>query len=759
MFRFILSIAVASALGVAPVFAAGTGTLAGHLETIDHARLPGISLDLTEPSTGRHLRVASGADGFYRLSDLTPGEWLLVASLPDGSELVRRAVTIGADRETTLVLVVELPVFASSITALGGPPDSSLEAPRLRELAARDVGEALASLPGVAKLSKGAIANDVVLRGFQSRDLNVLIDGQRVHGACPNKMDPAAFHVDFAEVERIEVAKGPVDLRHQGSLAGLVNVITRRPDPGWHLRPELGFGSRESRNPSLVVSRGAAALSFLVGASHREALADRDGNGNLVTAAANYRPGEAAGSAYAVDTGWGRVALTAGTHALDLSFTGQRADRMLYPYLAMDAVRDDADRLQLRYSRQSGDGQQPLISARAAWANVDHWMDDALRTGAVGRPRGYSMATAAETTTSGLAVEADGDGWSAGIEGYRRSWDATNWLAMTGYRPTAMIPDVTVDAGGLFVEHTRILGPALTLVAGARLDAAHSRANEARANAPLYQRYHPGAELAERDVLPAAKLRLGYRRGELGLSVGVGHTERLPEPTERYLALARMTNDWVGDPSLSPSRNNGLDLELTWERSGRRVALALYGQQVTDWIAVVPVEPAQGSGGMPRAARSWANVDATVVGGELIGTTMLGDRWFLAGSATWTRGRRDALPARGLAAAPLAETPPPSARLSLRFDDGRWFAEVEEVASRRQDRVDSALGETPTPGWAVANLRAGLRWRNFTTSLALLNLFDRTYREHLSYQRDPFRSGIPLTAPGRSAWLTLGYRF
>ena len=46
----------------------------------------------------------------------------------------------------------------------------------VRESPARDVGELLADTAGLWKLRKGAIANDVVLRGLQSRDLNVLID-------------------------------------------------------------------------------------------------------------------------------------------------------------------------------------------------------------------------------------------------------------------------------------------------------------------------------------------------------------------------------------------------------------------------------------------------------------------------------------------------------------------------------------------------------------------------------------------------------
>jgi iron complex outermembrane receptor protein len=62
----------------------------------------------------------------------------------------------------------------------------------------------------------------VVLRGFQQGDINVLIDGARIYGACPNHMDPPASHVDFAEIQQVEVTKGVFDIRSQGSLGGVV---------------------------------------------------------------------------------------------------------------------------------------------------------------------------------------------------------------------------------------------------------------------------------------------------------------------------------------------------------------------------------------------------------------------------------------------------------------------------------------------------------------------------------------------------------
>jgi hypothetical protein len=116
------------------------------------------------------------------------------------------------------------------------------------------------SLIGQVKLSQSetqylamalrGIANDVVVRGFQSRDLNTLIDGQRIYGACPNRMDPAVFHVDFAEVDRVEIGRGPFDIRNQGSMGGTVNIITRKPSSGFHSSGNNSGGSYGYINPS-----------------------------------------------------------------------------------------------------------------------------------------------------------------------------------------------------------------------------------------------------------------------------------------------------------------------------------------------------------------------------------------------------------------------------------------------------------------------------------------------------------------------------
>ena len=388
------------------------------------------------------------------------------------------------------MLSLDVASFRETVSVVGEAPRATLEAPELREAPAVDVGEALGAKAGMWRLRKGGIATDVVLRGLQSRDLNVLIDGQRVYGACPNHMDPAAFHVDFAEVDRVEVGKGPFDVKNQGALGGTVNVVTRKPEPGWHATPTLAAGSFGFVNPSLTLGRGGERISALAGYSYRTSDPFRDGDGRRFTEIANYRPQDQADRAFSIGTAWGRVVWTPATgHQLDLAYTRQDAGDILYPYLLMDALRDDTDRLNLRYEATGLGARRASVRAQGYLTRVDHWMTDERRTSSLAKPRAYSMGTQADTRTAGGKVEAVLGGLSLGLEGYERYWDATNEMAGSGYAPQAMIPGVAVRVAGTFAEYQRPIGHGMTLSAGARIDAARSEADATKASTLLYEAY------------------------------------------------------------------------------------------------------------------------------------------------------------------------------------------------------------------------------------------------------------------------------
>jgi iron complex outermembrane receptor protein len=221
-----------------------------------------------------------------------------------------------------------------------------------------------------------------------------------------------------------------------------------------------------------------------------------------------------------------------------------------------------------------------------------------------------------------------------------------------------------------------------------------------------------------------------------------------------------MGSDWVGNPGLLPSRNTGLEAAVSYRGAGFYASSSFFVNWVSDFIAVhaqprINMVP----GVMNKQATSYANVDATLLGGEISAVATLAEQLFLSGDLSYVRGSQVPDPALQITSTNLAQMPPLRGRATLRWDNGRFWAEAEGVFSAAQTRVDTDLSEQPTPGWGIANLKVGANVAHFTVTVGVGNVFDRQYYESLSYVRDPFRSGVTVPEPGRNVFANLGWRY
>ncbi len=766
----VLSLLSVGAFASLPALAQpSTGSISGSVLSQDGTGLPGSLVTLspaTSTATGsRPVRVSTGDRGLFRATGLAAGTYTVTAEAPGFTAKALAPVDLAAGDAKLVTLTLAVSTVKESVTVIGNAPRDTMEAAEIRESPARDVGEALSSTPGVWKLRKGGIANDTVVRGFQSRDTNVLIDGQRIYGACPGHMDPPSFHADFAEVDRVEVAKGPFDVKNQGSLGGVVNIVTKRPETGWHATANVAGGSASYVNPSATVSLGDGAVSALGGYSYRSGEAYADGSGQRYTEVANYQAAFVDATAFKAWTACGRLGLApAAGQSIQLAYTHQDADQVFYPYLQMDAVYDRADRLNLSWEAERLSSVLTAVKAQAYYARVTHWMTDQYRTSVGTAPRGWSMGTMAYSKTAGGKVEAgvgSSTGLTLGVEAYQRYWDTTTQMSGMAYATQYSTPSVYNSFAGLFAEWKRPVSATVSFAAAARFDAARSEADPAKANTDLYWAYNGTRSTSRSDTFPSGNVRVTYRPREgVEISGGLGSTVRIPEQNERYYALKRSGSDWVGNPDLAPARNNGLDVAVSLRRSGFYGGLNLFVNRVSNYITVngqprVNMVP----GVMNTSARSYSNVDATLLGGEANAVATLTDRLFLSGDVSYVRGSQQANASRSISSTVLPETPPLRARTALRYDTGSLWLEAEGVFSAAQTRVDAELGEQATPGWGIANLKAGGSLAGFTLTAGITNLFGRLYYESLSYLRDPFRSGAKVPEPGRSLFVNLAWRY
>jgi iron complex outermembrane receptor protein len=314
---------------------------------------------------------------------------------------------------------------------------------------------------------------------------------------------------------------------------------------------------------------------------------------------------------------------------------------------------------------------------------------------------------------------------------------------------------------GAYAEYRRPIKEDLSITTGFRVDRIGSEADPGKANSSLYLAYHGTDQLSRVDAFPSGSIRLDYQVVDnVRFSFGAGSAVQVPEPSERYFALKRMGSDWVGNPGLLRSRNNGIDGTVALRYRGIFLDAGIFHNWVSDFVILYDQERlSMVPGVMNNQARSYMNSDARLFGGELNVGIPLEDRIFLSADLSYVRGTKDIHPEKGISSKNLAEIPPLRSRFGLRYDDGRFFCVVEGILSARQDFIDLDLDEEETPSWGILNLQAGIRHEMLSATVGISNLFNRYYYEHLSYQRDPFRSGVRVPEPGRHLFVNLAVDF
>jgi iron complex outermembrane receptor protein len=638
------------------------------------------------------------------------------------------------------------------------PIQESLSVREVRESPAKDMGEALQQIEGISCVHKGAIANDIVLRGFQKDNINVLVDGVRLHGACPSRMDPPSFHYDFAEIEQVQVIKGPYDLSNPGGMGGTIDAQTKKPGKGPGGEINLTAGTWNSINASTTASYGTDTYDGLLGYAYKYSDVPMSGNGKRLTevypaiSPNRYKTNDIDSKAYEINTGWGKFAVNPTENSrTEISYTFQDADHVLYPYLKMDADYDKTNRVNWTYRIKNISPLMQDLKLQAYWDNVSHLMDDRYR--ASSDPSAavntyYSMQTDAKTQVYGAklnATLATGPGTlKTGIDFYNRKWDAVNRRAgYLRYTPWAMIPDASINNLGMFGEYELPLANQLMLKGGLRGDLTWVEANKTNNVATA------GTSRDFNNI--SANLQLTYTPVKgLDIFSGIARGTRTPDQQELFLDVPVSATPpgqiyWHGNKDLNSTVNNQADIGVKYSTDRFYVNASVFYSDLQDYINLYQVPL--------RTEKSYRNVHATMWGSELGSQVALDYDIFLRGSLSYVEGQNET------DNKPLSEIPPLRGTVSIRYDNGIYFFEVRENLARKQDRVDTNLKEVPTGGWATTDIKSGINYQGFSAVIGISNLFNRYYFNYLSYARDPFTSGVKVPENGMNVYLSLGYKF
>ncbi len=622
----------------------------------------------------------------------------------------------------------------------------------LAEKTRAQLGDILASLPGVSATSFSPGASRPVLRGYQGNRVAVLTDGIGNIDASNTSADHAVT-IDALTVERIEVLRGPAVLLFGGqAVGGAVNALDKRipravPDEPVHVDALVAYG-RAARDYSggasvdvpvsdrIVVhvdgsyrntddtrtggyifapSLRAELLDFAAEEASEghfeeatEAQERADQRGRIPNSAvktwtaaggiAFIDDGGNLGLSYSIyDTNYGIPARPGAEHA----HTGEEIVEGEVPVtIGMRQYRAD-----FRGEVNLGDGLFDKLRLRAGYADYTHTEFEGSEIGTVFISQGIEGRAE--------LIQNDRGGWrgASGVQYQTRDLEAIG--------AEAFVPPNKTRQYGLFSLQEYTTGN-LDAEVAVRFDSAELRADT--------------LGLARSFQNVSAALGVGYHFGDLKIGANVSRTGRAPAVEELFSNGPHIATQAyeMGDPNLKSERAWNGELYARYDAPGAALSATLYTNRFDSFI--YEAETGAVEDNLPVFA--YFQKDAVVWGVEFQGSKRLasfGDmNLSVDGVADYTRAKISS------GGGNVPRIPPLRLLGGAELSGGQIDLRGEVEWSDAQTKT--AAFETPTAGFTLVN--ASATWRPFgrDQNVAIIasanNIFDVTARRSASFTKD-----------------------
>ena len=276
-----LGVAVVATLLVPAAVAAQItiATLSGVIHDQSGAPIPGASITATNQETGATAQAVSDGEGGYRLA-LPPGRYSLNVGL-DGFEAVTRREALSAGQLTQADIVLSASRLSESVVVTARRveevaqevpiPLSVVDGQLAADTGAFNVNRLKELIPTVQFYSTNPRNSAINIRGLGA-PFGLTNDGLEpgvglyVDGVFYAR--PASATLDFLDVERIEVLRGPQGtLFGKNTTAGAINVTTRKPSftPAGEVElnvGDLGFVQAKASATGALGAKVAGRVSF-----------------------------------------------------------------------------------------------------------------------------------------------------------------------------------------------------------------------------------------------------------------------------------------------------------------------------------------------------------------------------------------------------------------------------------------------------------------------------------------------------------------
>src|SRR6056297_3824034 len=143
------------------------------------------------------------------------------------STLAQAQATFAPDPDSDGEIILLTPIVVDADVPQHGPMSTILTSTGQSSSPASDAAEVLRAVPGVTSGRMGGHGLELVIRGQQQNQLNIIDAGSFTYGACPNRMDPPTSSASFLRADEIVIERGYASVTHGPGGSGGTVILER----------------------------------------------------------------------------------------------------------------------------------------------------------------------------------------------------------------------------------------------------------------------------------------------------------------------------------------------------------------------------------------------------------------------------------------------------------------------------------------------------------------------------------------------------
>jgi iron complex outermembrane receptor protein len=622
-----------------------------------------------------------------------------------------------------------------------------------------DGGAMFRNQVGFSIEKRGNYGMEPVLRGFKYSQLNVQIDGGvQSANACPNRMDPAISQISPEEIQKIELIKGPYNMRFGASFGGVINIVSKRikrkDDKIISGSMNLGYESNGKNFYSNLFAQAVGEkLDFSVNAGYKNYGNYKSGSGQEI--ASSF-------------TRWGYT-VKAGANIKDnqrfqFSLRQSAARDVLYAGLPMDADHDNSIISSLDYGIKHLTKSIFILKAKAYASVVDHEMSNLRRPAA----KFTHAVSPVQAQVYGGRVELGLDLASKDIlyigadfkqiakQGYRNREIFINPCPPNQeFDPPKVFQDKTWQDSkkndlGVFFDNKYEINKNWIWSAGFRFDVISYAINDPDKD---FKDHYQSEITPDSRIDPSIMSSLTwYLNHDLNIQWAAARAMRSPDLSElfiNHLSIGMDAYEYLGNPNLKSEVNYQTDIKV--EKNWEHVSIFgdLFYSYLNDLIIAkldTSIHKKYMTCKPPQGTKVFQNIDKAFMTGFEAGIEIsflkhfsysLGAAYTYAQNITWDE--------------PLSEIPPFTLNTSLAYKTKKINTHIHARMASEQSRVSTSFQESTTPGFTVLDFYITYSpWDFIDINASVTNLLDENYVEHLSRSYKSMEINSLYYEPGRS---------